>query len=72
MAKQHTLRYLRRLADLKQTEVAERAGVHPVTLSKYERGVIRPSVLVLRRIADVLGVDESQIALDDDVEVGAA
>jgi transcriptional regulator with XRE-family HTH domain len=72
MAQKQSLRYLRRLADLTQEQLADKAGVHPVTLSKYERGVISPSVLVLQRIAQALGVDESEIELGARVTEGAA
>lgn len=63
MANQKSIRYYRRLADLTQEELAAKVGIHPVTLSKYETGVHQPSVLTLRRIAEALGVDSSEIEL---------
>jgi len=50
------LRELRRQRDLSQTELGERVGVHYTHISRYERGISRPSADTLKRLADVLGV----------------
>jgi transcriptional regulator with XRE-family HTH domain len=41
---------------LSQSELAELAGVHPVDVSKYERGVSDPSWSAATRLAEALGV----------------
>lgn len=48
---------LRRERGLSQEELAHRAAMHQTYLSGVERGRRNPSVLVLARIADALGVD---------------
>jgi transcriptional regulator with XRE-family HTH domain len=52
----HRLRELRRQKDLSQTELADRVQVHSTHISRYERGLSRPSADTLKRLADVLGV----------------
>ena len=52
----HRLRELRRQKDLSQAELAERVQVHSTHISRYERGLSRPSADTLKRLADVLGV----------------
>jgi len=52
----HRLRELRRQKDLSQTVLAERVQVHSTHISRYERGLSRPSADTLKRLADVLGV----------------
>jgi transcriptional regulator with XRE-family HTH domain len=41
---------------LTQAALAERAGIDPVTLSRWETGARSPSICALVRLADVLGV----------------
>lgn len=48
---------LREQAGLKQTHVAERAGIDAPTLSKIEKGRILPTPLILRRICETLYQD---------------
>ena len=45
------LRNARRRFGLTQEQVAETIGTHPVTISKYERGVQNPSTDLLRAMA---------------------
>ena len=45
------LRDARRRFGLTQEQVAEAIGTHPVTISKYERGVQDPSTDLLRAMA---------------------
>lgn len=52
----HRLRELRRQKDLSQTVLGELVGVHYTHISRYERGVSRPSADTLKRLADALGV----------------
>lgn len=62
MAHRQSLRYLRRLKDLTQGQLADQAEIHPQTLSKIERGTLMPSLMVAQRIADALGVSVDEIA----------
>jgi len=50
------LRELRRQRNLSQTELGEQVDLHHTHISRYERGVSRPSADALRRLAEVLGV----------------
>ena len=45
------IRSLRRRASLTQVELAEFVGVHPMTVSKWERGVLRPTPHQARLLA---------------------
>lgn len=51
------LQALRRERGFSQEELAHRASVHQTYLSGLERGRRNPSLLVLKRVADALGVD---------------
>jgi transcriptional regulator with XRE-family HTH domain len=51
------LQRLRRERGLSQEELAHRASVHQTYLSGVEQGKRNPSVMVLHRIAEALGVD---------------
>ncbi len=50
------LRELRRQKDLSQSDLGERIGVHLTHISRYERGLSRPTADTLKRLADALGV----------------
>ena len=52
---------IRREKDLSQEEVAHRASIHQTYLSGVEKGKRNPSILVVERIANALGVDVSEI-----------
>lgn len=52
------LRTVREARGLSLREVARRAGIDPAHLSRIERGLVSPSVAVLKRLADVLGLPE--------------
>ena len=52
---------LRRERGYGQDELAEMAGVHRVTLARYETGVIEPGAGAVARIADALGVRPSEL-----------
>ena len=51
------IRARRRAAGLTQAVVAERAGVHAVTVSLVERGKRQPSLGVAFRLAEAVGAD---------------
>lgn len=50
------LRELRVGKCLTQAQFAERVGVHEIDVSRYERGVVEPSLSVTRLLAAELGV----------------
>jgi transcriptional regulator with XRE-family HTH domain len=56
------LRIARRTADLRQIDVAERAGVSPQYLSEVERGLKDPSSEILAAIAGALGMRPVELA----------
>ena len=56
-----TLRAARVNAGLKQTDVAEKLGITPETLSSWERGRTFPNVEQITRIEKLYGVNYSDI-----------
>ena len=47
--------------DLKQSEVAEKAGLNKNYYAKVERGESKPSVITLTKILKALGIKSSEI-----------
>jgi transcriptional regulator with XRE-family HTH domain len=47
--------------DLTQTEVADKAGIHPNTYAKIERGENKPSSDSIKKLIKVLGIESSKI-----------
>jgi len=64
------LRQLRKERDLSQVELAERVGLHPNLIGRYERGESQPAADTLKRLADTLGVT-SDYLLDGTTEQAA-
>ena len=60
------LRALRKNRGMTQKEVAEKLGIVPKTVSKWETGHGFPDVSILSALADVLGVSE-RILLSGDL-----
>jgi len=58
------LRELRQRKALSLYQVAARLGVHFSTIGKYERGVRRPDIETLRRLAAVYEVDVAELIGD--------
>mgnify|MGYP002413501184 CR=1 FL=1 len=58
------IRAARRRAGLKQHELARLAGLHPVTLCRYETGHREPDLAALRRLAAALGIPLSSLIPD--------
>ena len=54
-------RRLREKQGISQEELADRAGLHRTYISGVERGVRNPTVVVLQKIADALGVELSTL-----------
>lgn len=64
------LRDLRHAADMSQVALAHAASVHPMTLSRHERGAKRCTDLtVICGYADALRVDYRTLLVDGDVSM---
>jgi transcriptional regulator with XRE-family HTH domain len=50
------LKQLRTEKGLSQSELSQAAGIHSMHLSKYERGVAKPSADAIKKLAKALGV----------------
>ena len=68
----NTEEFGRRLANLrnktgkKQREVAEELGITPQAVSKWERGLSCPDILMLDEISSSLGVSIAELFVEDD------
>lgn len=62
------IRRVRKAAHVTQEELAKRIGVNRALISKYETGIIEPSVSQLQKIASALGVPMMELL---DLEEGA-
>lgn len=51
----------RKKKGLTQVEVAEKAGIHPNTYAKIERGINKPSPESIKALVKVLGIDPSKV-----------
>jgi transcriptional regulator with XRE-family HTH domain len=67
MAFADNLRRLRLERFLSQGELARRAGLHPVTLTRLEAGPTAPSTRTVRALAAALGVAPRELAAPDEV-----
>jgi transcriptional regulator with XRE-family HTH domain len=61
------LRRLRVDRFLSQRELARRAGLHPVTLTRLETGAAAPSTRSVRALAIALGVEPRDLTTPDEV-----
>ena len=52
---------------LSQGELARRAGLHAVTLTRLEAGATAPTTRTLRALAETLGVEPGELATPDEV-----
>lgn len=52
---------LRRKKGLTQAALAEKVGVGPNTIARYERGEMEPSLKIAHAIAEILGCTESEL-----------
>lgn len=62
------LRAVRESQLMTQTELAAKAGIHPITISRIEQGEIEPRFKTIRAIAAALGVDWHDLVGDDQQE----
>jgi len=57
---------LRWQAALTQAQLAARAGIHPSTLNRLEWQKGTPSARTIRRIADALGINPTELVIVED------
>lgn len=62
MAFAENLRRLRLEQFLSQAELARRAGLHALTITRLEAGTTAPSTRTVRALADALGVEPRELA----------
>lgn len=67
MAFTEKLRRLRVDRFFSQGELARRAGMHPITLTRLEAGANTPSARSVRALANALGVEPGELATPDEV-----
>jgi transcriptional regulator with XRE-family HTH domain len=67
MAFSESLRRLRVDRFLSQRELARRAGLHPVTLTRLEAGAVGPSTRSVRALAAALGVEPRDLTTPGEV-----
>ena len=61
------LRRLRLERFLSQGELARRAGLHALTLTRLEAGSTAPATRTVRALADALGLEPRELATPDEV-----
>ena len=61
------LRKMRETKACTQKELADKIGVHPMTISYYERGARTPDTQMLEKIAKALACDISDITEDKSI-----
>jgi len=68
----HRVAEARRACGLTQSDLADKAGVHISHIQRIEAGTSQPTVDVLKRVAEALGVSIDHLVLDRASEVAAA
>lgn len=58
----HNLRRLRLERALTQAELAQAAGIHAISLSRIETGLVQPNIRTIRKLAKALNVKPQDIA----------
>lgn len=67
------IRYLRKKKNLSQEDIAGLLGYKSfTTIQKWESGVAEPSVVVVRKLADIFGVDMNALTTQDLEKVEAS
>ena len=56
-----TLAYFRKKKGVEQSWVAEKLGVHVITVSRWERGISEPRASEIAKLCEVLGVSEADL-----------
>ena len=67
MAFAENLRRLRLERFFSQAELARRAGLHALTITRLEAGTTAPSTRTVRALADALSVGPRDLAMPDEV-----
>ena len=67
MAFPENLRRLRLERFLSQAELARRAGLHALTITRLEAGATAPSTRTVRALADTLSVQPGELATPNEV-----
>ena len=67
MAFAENLRRLRLEQFLSQAELARRAGLHALTITRLEAGTTAPSTRTVRALADALSVEPRELATPHEV-----
>jgi transcriptional regulator with XRE-family HTH domain len=67
MAFAENLRRLRLEQFLSQAELARRAGLHALTVTRLEAGATAPSTRTVRALSDTLGVEPRELATPHEV-----
>lgn len=62
------IKYCRNIEGMGQAELSEKIGISRQYLSRLECGNSKPSVDLLFRISEVLGVDITMIMKSDDID----
>lgn len=62
------IKALRLARGLTQSELAERCGYEPLTMSRFERGTYAPGIDTLSALATVLGVSIHEFFVEVDVD----
>lgn len=62
------IKYYRNIEGMGQAELSEKIGISRQYLSRLECGNSKPSVDLLFRISEVLGVDITMIMKSDDID----
>jgi HTH-type transcriptional regulator, competence development regulator len=70
MAFAERLRELRRQQFLSQAELARRSGIHKLTILRLENGASLPQGRTVRRLAEALGVQPSELAAPTEIAGG--
>ena len=62
------IREARKSAQITQEQLAKQLGINRATLSKYEKGIIEPSISQITKIAALLNIDWTDLVPTSDVE----
>ena len=51
------IKLYRKLKGMTQHQLAEQSGIHPVSIRKYEAGMMRPKTEQIQKLADAMGIN---------------
>ena len=61
------LRRFRLAQFLSQAELARQSGLHALTISRLERGRVKPATRTVRALANALGIPPDELATPEEV-----